>query len=310
MSNRNLLRSFAVIALTSAAILAGPARADELGRGTSVDDWKGFTVLKSGKGYVTTPMGQLHYRDIGPRDYKNPVVLLHQSPMSMIQWAGVQNALAEMGVRVITVDTPGYGLSDPPPKQPSIRDYADNLVYLLDALKLDKVVMGGHHTGAHIAVSFTANHGDRVAGLVIHGAAPMNAEEADGYLSRSAAGKPRTPLADGSHLSRSFNANKPEAQGILDGKTFMTMGTYMQGPDIGHWAAFHYDMMQDAPKVKVPTMLLSDTSDPVNVMDKRLAAARPDFKYVEFSNGDLLQFMAEPKRWATIFVDWKTKNVK
>jgi pimeloyl-ACP methyl ester carboxylesterase len=305
MTNRIVIGSFA-LALTLGVALTW---ADELGRGTSVDDWKGFGVLQGGKGYVAAPMGQLHYRDIGPRTDKNPIVLLHQSPMSMIQWAGVQNALADLGVRVITVDTPGYGLSDLPKKQPSIKEYGDNLVALLDALKLDKVVMGGHHTGAHIAASFTANHGDRVKALVLHGAAAMNAEEADAYLSNPNR-KPRTPLADGTHMSRAFNANNPERQEILDAKTWNLLTSYIQGPDIGHWAAFHYDMMPDIPKIKVPVLLLSDTADPVNKMDKRLAAARPDFKYVEFSNGDLFEFMADPKRWARIVADWRAQTLR
>ncbi|MDG2319028.1 MAG: alpha/beta hydrolase [Rhodospirillaceae bacterium] len=299
MSNRIYPRSVAAAAMGVAAFLFTPALADELGRGTSVDDWKGYGVLKGGKGYVAAPMGQLHYRDIGPRDDPNPIILLHQSPMSMIQWAGVQNALAEMGIRSITVDTPGYGLSDPPNTQPSIRDYADNLVGLLDALNLDKVVIGGHHTGAHIAASFTANHSDRVKALVMHGAAAMTAEEAEAYLSNPNR-KPRTPMADGSHLSRGFNPSNPERQAILDGKTWTILNSFMQGPDIGHWAAFHYDMMPDIAKIKGPVLLLTDTSDPVTNMDKRLSAARPDFKYVEFSKGDLLEFMADPKRWAEI----------
>jgi pimeloyl-ACP methyl ester carboxylesterase len=305
-----VLKSLSMAAVVAAAFIGAPAIADELGRGTSVDDWKGYGVLKGGKGYVQAPMGQLHYRDLGPRDDKYPLILLHQTAMSMMQWAGVQNELVARGHRVITVDSPGYGLSDPPTKQPSIRDYADNLVALLDHLKLQKVVMGGHHTGAHIAVSFTANHPDRVIALAIHGAAQMTSEEADVYLSNSAKGKPRTPVADGSHLQRGFNPNKPERQAILDAKTWSTINSFMQGPDIGHWAAFHYDMLPDVPKIKVPTILLSDTSDPVNKMDKRLAGLRPDFKYVEFSNGDLLEFMAEPKRWADIYVDWKKQNVK
>lgn len=308
MSKQNLMRSFGAAVIGAAAFLTMPAYADELGRGTSVDDWKGFGVLKGGKGYVAAPMGQLHYRDIGPRDDKVPTVMLHQSPMSMIQWAQVQNELAAMGHRVITVDSPGYGLSDPPTKQPSIKDYGDNLVALLDALKLDKIVIVGHHTGAHIAASFTANHGDRVKALVMHGAAAMNAEEADVYLSNPNR-KPRTPLADGTHMSRAFNG-KSEAQEILDAKTWNLINSYMQGPDIGHWAAFHYDMMADVPKIKAPVLLLSDTTDPVNKMDKRLAAARPDFTYVEFSNGDLFQFMAEPKRWAKTYADWRAKTLK
>ncbi|HPF27662.1 MAG TPA: alpha/beta hydrolase [Steroidobacteraceae bacterium] len=309
MYQRLVVTFLTVCAIAAGALLADRVSADELGRGISVDDWQGFGVLKGGKGYVRTPMGQLHYRDVGPRDYKYPLVLLHQSPMSMIQWAGVQNELAKMGIRSIIVDTPGYGLSDPPARQPSIRDYADNIVPLLDFLKLEKIVIGGHHTGAHISVSFAANHSDRVVGLVLHGAAQLTAAEAKAYLDNPNR-QPRTPVPDGSHLTRGFNPAKPERQAILDGQTWTTIGAFMQGPDIGHWAAFHYDMLPDIAKIHVPTILLTDTKDPVNVMDKRLAGLRPDFEYVEFSNGDLLEFMADPQRWAKVVADWKATNVK
>lgn len=312
MYRQAIVTFFLVVTIFVGALLAGRIAADELGRGVSVDDWKGFGVLNGGKGYVQTSMGQLHYRDIGPRNYPYPIVLFHQSPMSMIQWAGVQNALASMGIRTITVDTPGYGLSDPPPAQPSIRDFADNMVPLLDHLDLQQVVVGGHHTGAHIAVSFAANHGDRVVGLILHGAALLTPEDAHAYLTYTGR-KPRTPLPDGSHLTRqtrSFNPEGTERQEILDALTWLTIGAYIQGPDIGHWAAYHYDMLADLPQIHVPTILLSDTRDAVNDMDKRLASLRPDFKYVEFSNGDLFEFMAEPQRWAEIVAEWVGANVK
>ncbi len=309
MANRVLLRIFVAGLIGIVTCHAAPTMSDELGRGTSVDDWVGFGVLKGGKGYISTPMGQLHYRDIGPRDDQHPIILLHQSPMSMIEWAGVQNALAKLGIRCITVDTPGYGLSDPPTKQPSIKDYADNLVALLDALKLSKVVIGGHHTGAHIAASFAANHGDRVLALVMHGAAAMSREEADAYLANPNR-KPRTPLTDGSHLTQRFYMNRTNRQELLDAITWFTLTSYMQGPDIGHWAAFHYDMMLDVPKIKIPVLLLSDTGDAVNKMDKRLAAARPDFKYVEFSSGDVFEFMTDPARWANVYSSWLGEVIK
>lgn len=303
---KHALRTVCAVALTSA--IAFSTTAAEPMRGTSTDDWQGFGIITSGKGYAPSPMGQVHYRDIGPRDTKYPIVLLHQTPMSMIQWAAVQNALAEIGIRAITIDTPGYGLSDRPKSQPSIADYANNLIPVLDHLKLGKVIIAGHHTGAHIAASFAAHHGDRVAAIIMHGPAPMNAEEADGYLSRKPA--PRTPLADGSHLARGFAVPDPtDTQDILDAKTWLAVTTYIQGPDIGHWAAFRYDMSKDLPLIKAPGMILSDVNDAVHAMDLRGAKARPDWKYVEFSNGNLLQFMAEPKRWAGIAAEFM-KTIK
>src|ERR1700761_4272810 len=74
------------------------------------DSWIGLGVLKGGKGYAPSPMGQVHYRDLGPRDAKVPVLLLHMTPLSMNQFGLAQPELAKLGIRSIAVDTPGYGL--------------------------------------------------------------------------------------------------------------------------------------------------------------------------------------------------------
>jgi len=303
MWNGYLLRSFATIVFSAALVSAASSNAAEPIRGYSSDDWRGWGVMTGGKGYAPTPMGQVHYRDLGPRDSKYPIVLMHQSPMSMVQFAEVQNALVEMGVRAIALDTPGYGNSDQPSKQPTIRDYADNLVHVFNHLNLERVVVAGHHTGGLIAASFAANHPDRVSAIIIHGSALATQEEWDGYLSRKAAD--RTPRADGAHLRRSFQPQTPpDRQAILDAKMWGLITSYIQGPDTGHWAAFHYDMLPDLKAIKVPGMILSDLQDGIHFMDLRTAEVRPDFKYVEFSKGDLLEFMAEPKRWATFAVDF------
>ena len=310
MAMRKFLKRFSLLAVT--AMLAGPvAAADGPGRGTSIDDWKGLTILKGGKGYVDAPLGQLHYRDVGPRN-QIPMILLHQSPMMMIQWGDVQNELAAMGIRTITVDTPGNGLSDIPDKQPTIEGIADNLVALLDHLKLKKVIMAGHHTGAQIATAFTARHPERVVAVVLHGAAMFSDEELTKRQANigKGTGTGRLPMADGSNFTRRFSAGNMDDQGVITANAWLTITSYMTGPDLGHYAAYYYHMKPDLMKIKVPTLLLSDTGDAVNVIDKEVAKLRPDFKYVEFSNGNFMQFMAEPKKWAKIVAEWRAQNVK
>jgi pimeloyl-ACP methyl ester carboxylesterase len=81
--------------------------------------------------------------------------------MSLIEFAEVQDELAKPGLSSIAVDTPGYGMSDPAPGQPTIRDLADNLVPVLDDLHVTRVIIVGHHTGSLIAPSFAAHHADR-----------------------------------------------------------------------------------------------------------------------------------------------------
>jgi pimeloyl-ACP methyl ester carboxylesterase len=311
MSHRTWSKGLATVALASALALPVMA-ADGPGRGTSIDDWKGLTILKGGKGYVQAPLGQLHYRDVGPRD-QMPLILLHQSPMSMIQWGEVQNALVARGRRVITVDTPGNGLSDIPDHQPTIEEIADNLVALLDQLKLKKVILGGHHTGAQIATAFTSRHPDRVVALILHGSAMFSDED----LARRQAqigkgtGTGRLPKADGSNFQRRlFGTPGDTRQELLDANAWLTITQYITGPDLGHFAAFYYHMKPDLMKVKVPTLLLSDTGDEVNAIDKEVARLRPDFKYVEFSNGNFMEFMTQPVKWADVVDDWIKGNVK
>ena len=69
-------------------------------------------------------------------------------------------------------------------------------------------------------------------------------------------------------------------------------------------------MKPDVLKVKAPTLLLSDTGDEVNPIDKEVAKLRPDFKYVEFSAGNFMEFMTQPKRWAEIVDEWLKATVK
>ncbi|MCU0757674.1 MAG: alpha/beta hydrolase [Steroidobacteraceae bacterium] len=306
MSRHSLSQRIATLALAS-VIASSSIAAQGPGRGTSIDDWKGYTVLKGGKGYVQAPLGQLHYRDVGPREAM-PLVLLHQSPMSMIQWADVQNELVRMGHRVITVDTPGNGLSDIPDHQPTIEELADNLVVLLDGLKLKKVLLGGHHTGAQIATAFTARHPGRVQALVLHGAAMFSDEQLARYQANigKGSGTGRLPQADGSNFTRRrlFGTPGDTRQELLDANAWLTITSYLTGPDLGHYAAFHYRMKPDLMKVRVPTLLLSDTGDEVNPIDKEVARLRPDFEYVEFSNGNFMEFMTQPRKWALIVDAW------
>jgi pimeloyl-ACP methyl ester carboxylesterase len=279
-----------VMAMTASA---PPARAAET--------WMGAGVMAGGKGYAQTPMGQVSYRDIGPRDAKVPLLLIHQAWMSMVEFAQIQDALAALGYRSIAVDTPGYGMSDPAPMGTTIPQLADNLVPVLDDLHISKVIVVGHHTGSLIAVAFAARHPGRVTALVLHGNPAFTPAEAQAALAQP--DYDRTPKADGSHLSQFFTYPvpgdpDPNTPAKLRNRTWMLLSMFMMGPDIGHWAVYHYDMEPDLKAVRAPALILTDSHDMIHYMDDRLAKARPDFTYETFSDGTGMQMMSEPARWA------------
>jgi pimeloyl-ACP methyl ester carboxylesterase len=268
---------------------------------SAADSWRGAGILAGGKGYAQTPMGQVHYRDIGPRDAKLPLLLIHQAWMSMIEFAEIQDELARLGYRSIAVDTPGYGMSDPAPAQPTIGDLADNLVPVLDDLGIKKIIIIGHHTGSLISASFAAHHPDRVAAVILHGNPFFTKEESEAYMAQP--DYDRTPKPDGSNFSQFFTYDvpgdpHPNTPENLRSRTWMLLTMYQMGPDIGHWAVFHYDLTEDAKAIRAPTLILTDAHDQINYMDVRLAKLRPDFKYEVFSNFSGIQLMNEPKRWA------------
>ena len=62
---------------------------------------------------------------IKPHGSGQPLVLCHQSPSSLEMFASAYSLLASKGIQAIGVDTPGYGQSDAPDTQPSIKDYAE-----------------------------------------------------------------------------------------------------------------------------------------------------------------------------------------
>lgn len=286
-------------------VMAGGASAED-------DTWPGVGAMHGGKGYVSTPMGQVHYRDVGPMDAPIPMLLLHQTPMFMIEFAAIQNELTKRGVRSIAVDTPGTGMSDQPVGMPSIEQFADNLVAVLDRMKVQRVVVAGHHTGASIATAFAARHPDRTAGVIIHGAGLFSPEQVKVRASATRTSWDRTPKDDGSQFHAPFVFRRGAAQKFgyeqspddLATITWMAVGLFLQGPDIGHPAAFSYDMKAGLEAIKSPGLILSDKYDSIYANTVESSRIRPDFKYIQFSEENHGAMMYQPGRWADIAMEF------
>ena len=126
------------------------------------------------RGYAEGPYGQVHYRDTGRGI---PLVLCHQAPQTSKQFTNVYEPLHRRGFRVIGVDSPGFGESDPTPFVPTVEDWAAAIPAVLDHLGLDKVHVLGHHTGGMVATEVALQFPERVDKLIINGPLPMSEEE-------------------------------------------------------------------------------------------------------------------------------------
>ncbi|MSO97998.1 MAG: alpha/beta hydrolase [Rhodospirillaceae bacterium] len=123
------------------------------------------------RAFVRIKEGLVHYRHAGETkpDGPLPLYMVHAGPGSS---AGVASLVAELGKtrRVIAPDTLGNGDSAAPGiASPELTYYADSVVRIMDALKIDKADYFGTHTGAHIGVELLLSRPDRVRKVIFDG---------------------------------------------------------------------------------------------------------------------------------------------
>jgi pimeloyl-ACP methyl ester carboxylesterase len=134
------------------------------------------------RAYVPGFYGLVHYRLATPATPATlpPLLCLHQTPSSSAEWEPVLADLAA-GRVVVAPDTPGYGMSDPPPAPVSIGDFARTMLRFMDDLASAGVVQAGvfdvmgAHTGSIIATELAGSAPARVRRLVLFGLAAYDA---------------------------------------------------------------------------------------------------------------------------------------
>lgn len=112
---------------------------------------------------------QLHYFDY-PGDGP-PLLLMPGLTVNARCFDGLIQAGLSPALRVVAVDLRGRGLSDKPDSGYSMADHAADIIGLLDALKLEQVVMGGHSFGGLLSFYLASTQPERVSKLVIIDAA-------------------------------------------------------------------------------------------------------------------------------------------
>jgi len=104
---------------------------------------------------------ELEYEEIGKG---TPVLLVHGFPLDRTIWAPVAEGLKDE-VRVIMPDLRGYGSSPDANEIHTMRLLAEDLLALIDRLKLDKVTLVGHSMAGYAALAFAHAYPTRLAGL-------------------------------------------------------------------------------------------------------------------------------------------------
>ena len=112
---------------------------------------------------------QIYYEDYGQGS--SAVVMIHAWGLSCRAWDSNTRALAQAGFRVVAIDARGCGQSDKDFDTMTLEAVADDVVALVEELKLTNVVLNGWSFGGAVAVIAATKLASHCRGLILTAAA-------------------------------------------------------------------------------------------------------------------------------------------
>jgi len=112
---------------------------------------------------------RIYYERVGSSGV--PLLLIHGWAVDSRCWTPIVPALLDAGISLITFDHRCCGRSDHDFSDVTVQAIADDVVELLDRLDVPRAALNGWSLGGAVAVAAGARLGDRLAALVLTGAA-------------------------------------------------------------------------------------------------------------------------------------------
>lgn len=186
-----------------------------------------------------------------------PVLLLHGWGASADLFARTMDGL-EGDFDLIAPDFPGFGATEPPPAPWAVSDYMEWTLALMDELGIKRASVIGHSFGGRVAIKLAALHPERVAKLVLTGAAGIRPKRTLGYHVRVRAFKAtrwlsRAPLAPAP--LRAWAAARVANQGSSDynAASGTIRGTFVR--------VVNEDLRDYLPRIQASTLLIWGSRD-------------------------------------------------
>ena len=216
------------------------------------------------------------------------VLLLHGFPLDHTMWEGQRAAIGQ-NYHVIMPDLRGHGQTEAPDGIYPIDDMADDVIELLDSLKItEPVVVGGLSMGGYLALSLAVRYPKRLCGLMLIDTraasdtkeAARAREQLASSLERGGEVEGATSVMIGRLFADSTRVRHPE----IVSRTSEVMRKTSPRAIIGclRGMAVRPDRTNDLGRITIPTLVMAGEADLVIPLaeSQSMAAAMPNAELV------------------------------
>lgn len=255
---------------------------------------------------VETARGPVGYDEAGSG---MPLLLLHGFPHDRSLWAA-QLAAPPRGARMLAPDLPGFGESASA-EVPSLEHWADWVASVLDALGIDRAVVGGLSMGGYLAFAFWRRHPQRVAGLVLAdtraGADSLDGQEKRVAMQAQVLKEGPAAIAAAmlpGMVGKTTRAERPRAVEYLD--AMMRRASVAAIHDALEAMRTRRDSTPTLPTITVPTLVICGDEDALTPVKESQAmhAAIPDAQLAVIPGAGHASCVEHPAAFNAVLSGW------
>ena len=218
-----------------------------------------------------------------------PIVFIHGVGLDHQMWDDQKNHLNEFSI--LTYDLLGHGKTPCNKEKLSLKDFSNQLLRLLDYLKIEKINLIGFSLGSLIALDFSCHFQKKVEKLILIGTTYKRSDEERSLVldrfNQAKLNKPISKLALKRWFSDKYLKDNPKTYDLFmnilnkkpkDHKNFLKAYELF---------ANHHDNLEAIKKIDSKTLVMTGSNDigSTPAMSKELVKDLMNSTYVEIQNG-------------------------
>ena len=204
-------------------------------------------------------------------------------------WVKQVNYLNEFSI--LTYDLLGHGKTPFNKDKLSLKDFSDQLLGLLDYLKIEKINLVGFSLGSLIALDFSSRYQEKIDKLILIGTTYKRSDQERSLVleryNQAKLNKPISKQALKRWFSDKYLENNPETYNLFINLLNKKPDDHKNFLKAYELFANHYDNFEDIKKIDRKTLVMtgSDDTGSTPAMSKDLVKDLVNSTYIEIQNG-------------------------